>query len=74
MKFRHWVTLLMMSGCVGMSLVISWTLIQSWQGGPDGLVTISTNVYGERLIETILCPIFTIGGWISMIWLIVRSK
>jgi hypothetical protein len=50
-------------------------VILSWAGGQDGEVTMFFNRFHERLIESIIFPIWTIGGfWASYSLLKRRSE
>ena len=48
--------------CIGLSVALYLIVLVSWQGGTNGIVNVTTNVYHERLLETILFPILIIGG------------
>jgi hypothetical protein len=49
--------------------MLGWTavLVRSWWGGPEGYVGMVTNLYHERLAETILFSSISI---IAIIWVI----
>jgi len=75
MKLRAFIYCLFLGGCVGLSLVLSLLVILSWAGGQDGEVTMFFNRFHERLIESIIFPIWTIGGfWASYSLLKRRSE
>jgi hypothetical protein len=63
-----------MGGCIGVALTISIMVILSWWGGPIGSVTVTFNSYHERIIETILFPLWALGGLAGMISLIISRK
>jgi hypothetical protein len=63
-----------LGGCIGVALTISIMVILSWWGGPIGNVTVTFNSYHERLIETILLPLWAVGGLAGMISLIINRK
>lgn len=66
MKARTLIYCLCLGGCVGLALTLSLIVIFSWQGGTNGEVTLTCNIFHERLIETIVFPLWTIGGfWAS---------
>jgi hypothetical protein len=54
-------------------LVMCMAVIASWHGGANGMVTISFNTMHERLLETILMPLTTIGGIIISLKLLTRK-
>jgi hypothetical protein len=56
---------LCLAGCVGLALTMSIVVIASWTGGADGTVALSFNVFHERMIESIVFPVWTIMGFIA---------
>ena len=53
--------------CVLMSILMSVFVISSWWSPVDGVITLSFNQYHERIAETILFPLGTIGGIICFV-------
>jgi hypothetical protein len=43
-------------------VLLSIFVVSSWWGGTDGTVVLTFNHYHERLVETILFPVSTLGG------------
>jgi len=64
---------LCLAGCVGLALTMSIIVIISWAGGPEGMVNLTTNLFHERLVETILFPVWTVMGFIASYFLLVAS-
>ena len=64
---------LCLAGCVGLALTMSIIVIISWTGGPEGMVNLTTNLFHERLVETILFPVWTVMGFIASYFLLVAS-
>ena len=62
-----------LAGCVGLALTMSIIVIISWAGGPEGMVNLTTNLFHERLAETILFPVWTIMGFVASYFLLVTS-
>ena len=52
--------------CVAITVFTTGLWIASWWGGSEGYVMLATNLYHERLIETIL---FVAASVIGVIWL-----
>ena len=65
MKIKTIVYALCLGGCIGLALTFSLLAVSSWSGGSDGIVILRFNQFHERLIETIIFPIWTIGGFIA---------
>ena len=63
-----------LGGCIGVALIVSVMVIWSWWGGPIGSVTVTFNSYHERIIETILFPLWAFGGLVGIIKLIVKRR
>ena len=53
--------------CLSMSILMSAFVISSWWSPIDGVITLSFNQYHERIAETILFPLGTIGGIICFV-------
>ena len=52
--------------CVALTVFTTGLWIASWWGGKEGYVMLATNMFHERLIETIL---FVVASVIGVIWL-----
>ena len=76
MKTRNWLIViggLCLGGCIGLAAVLSYLAFLSWNT-TEGIVTISFNLYHERLLECILFPLWTIGGLVFSVYLIKHLK
>lgn len=62
-----------LAGCVGLALTMSIIVINSWSGGPNGAVDLTFNVFHERLIESIIFPLWTVMGFIASYGLLKLS-
>ena len=58
-----------LGGSIGLALLFSAICLSSWTNN-EGIVTLSFNLYHERLVESILFPLWSIGGLIFTVYLV----
>lgn len=59
-KWRFYLYVLPIAGCIGLAAFLSWIAIQALLNG--GKVLVDFNYYGENLIEAIIFPLLVIFG------------
>jgi hypothetical protein len=60
-----------LGGSLALSLILSAICISSWSND-EGIVTLCFNLYHERLIESILFPLWSIGGFLFSFYVIKK--
>jgi hypothetical protein len=74
MKTSIWLKLIggfCLGASSGLALLFSAICLSSWQNN-EGIVTLTFNHFHERLAESILFPIWAIGGLAMSIYLIKK--
>ena len=71
---RRILLVICLGGCIGLGIVMSVLVVQSWSRGPSGDLIITFNQFHERLIETILFPTWTLGSLIGTVWIIKTRR
>ena len=64
---------LSLGGVVGISIAMSLMVIASWWGGKDGTVIATFNTAHERLLETILFPVWTVSAFFVSLKLLKKE-
>jgi len=64
---------LSLGGVIGISVVMSFMVIASWWGGKDGTVIATFNTAHERLLETILFPVWTVSAFFVSLKLLKKE-
>lgn len=54
-----------LAGCVGLAVTMSVIVFNSWTGGPNGTVDLTFNTYHERLLESIIFPLWAVIGCVA---------
>lgn len=71
MNKRSIALIICLGGCIGLALTLAIMVISSW-GADAGTITINFNSFHEQLIETIIFSLWTLGGLVLFINLLVK--